>query len=863
MPLSDGTKIPSTGKHTVKPRARRFRARWVILVIAVNLALIAWQTTLLWDIRQWMTQSYQRSFQRGFVECEFQDANGERCRYVVFVPYSWKPGQKLPLMLYLNGRGKNGDDGLAPLIDGIAPAIWERRGSFPYFVVWPQCPENDSWAASSNATRRALAIMTQTADCFETDADRCFLSGLSSGGSGVWAIAAAHPDRFAAIVPISSSVVSDADVQKIAETGIPVWTFSVADDGVHVVKSNRTIHRRLIELGRSPRHTELETDNKGRMDSHDAWSFAYRNAALHHWLMKQNRSNREARYSPVFREDDDYGGGLSTFHCELRSMGEVAGLNVSLPLKGNGSFQRVQITVSMDRMRRGGISAATERQNLQDSWLPAECSFLKGTWNDLRVHSGPEGVSAELNGWPLFENVTLPATVTHSTATSGSAAIGPVSGEVHFEAIGAETATVEIRNLRGLRDEATQNAVGRGLPQAGASVVRCSGSPAKPVNSSEQLLPKLRKAWDSRARRQNACTCSWEPSIVGLHAQSAFQADRSTSVLNSGRNSTVNLTADEFHYRGPWTHQRADLLRVTGLSGDATYTEFLKILQTHFQEAQAAVSTTIQLDIRGSSNGREDRLILKNGSGHRAVLFPPGDPATTTGFRNGAYRGPRIGCLDDLYWLAPVIAVRPDALLYWSEELDTFGIDERGATQIRIEQDSSIAGKTIRTHVCADSFSDFLPVRVGFEQDRVTRELIDLHYDRIRDDGAVLNGWDCVAFPAAATSVSDRYFPGNDQLFRFVTVRNAQWQNSPAFDGQDRFIPCPVVQDLRTQEWYHQKADGTRHVLSSDEITQVVLGDDSRLPRSWFHVSLLVAVAMLGVAIRFRKRRLSQIQSRN
>lgn len=40
-----------------------------------------------------------------------QDADGGEHRYMLSVPHSYQSAQKLPVLLYLNGRGENGDDG--------------------------------------------------------------------------------------------------------------------------------------------------------------------------------------------------------------------------------------------------------------------------------------------------------------------------------------------------------------------------------------------------------------------------------------------------------------------------------------------------------------------------------------------------------------------------------------------------------------------------------------------------------------------------------------------------------------------------------------------------------------------------------
>jgi predicted peptidase len=81
----------------------------------------------------------------GYITKMFVDEDGTRHPYVVFVPYSMRASDRLPLMIYLNGWGENGNDGIMPLKNGMAQAIWEQRADFPFVVMWPQCDKGDAW----------------------------------------------------------------------------------------------------------------------------------------------------------------------------------------------------------------------------------------------------------------------------------------------------------------------------------------------------------------------------------------------------------------------------------------------------------------------------------------------------------------------------------------------------------------------------------------------------------------------------------------------------------------------------------------------------------------------------------------------
>ena len=75
---------------------------------------------------------------------------------------------------------------------------------------------------------------------------RVFLTGFSMGGDGTWALAAAHPELFAAIAPVSSFGLSGS-VSALQNT--PVWIFHGDADTVVPVSDGQSMYSRLISFG--------------------------------------------------------------------------------------------------------------------------------------------------------------------------------------------------------------------------------------------------------------------------------------------------------------------------------------------------------------------------------------------------------------------------------------------------------------------------------------------------------------------------------------------------------------------------------------------------------------------------------------
>jgi poly(3-hydroxybutyrate) depolymerase len=126
---------------------------------------------------------------------------GEAYRYQVYVPADFTPARKWPVILFLHGAGARGDDGLLPTDHGIGTAIRRHGSRFPAIVVFPQCRRDAIWFGSME--ERAVQALDRSVKEFNGDPHGLYLTGISLGGYGTWQVAARHPGKFAAIVPIA------------------------------------------------------------------------------------------------------------------------------------------------------------------------------------------------------------------------------------------------------------------------------------------------------------------------------------------------------------------------------------------------------------------------------------------------------------------------------------------------------------------------------------------------------------------------------------------------------------------------------------------------------------------------------------
>ena len=221
--------------------------------------------------------------------------------YQVYVPPGWSKKQKWPVILFLHGAGERGDDGLIQTEVGIGTAIRRHADRVPAVVVFPQCLK-DRWWPEAEMQAQALKALDQSIKEFNGDPARIYLTGISMGGYGTWAIAANNPSRFAALAPVCGGVRPPqraglpsrglevtaagepyrAVAEKVGNT--PVWIFHGGADPVVPVSESRNMVEALKAMGRNVRYSEYEGVG------HNSWDKAYGEPEFFSWLLSQQRN---------------------------------------------------------------------------------------------------------------------------------------------------------------------------------------------------------------------------------------------------------------------------------------------------------------------------------------------------------------------------------------------------------------------------------------------------------------------------------------------------------------------------------------------------------------------------------------------
>ena len=235
----------------------------------------------------------------GFLDRALEDA-GATWRYQIFVPSSFDPGRRWPVILFLHGGGERGSDGLRQTGEGLGNAIRRHPERFPAIVVCQQAPRGERW--SGTAARHALEALDRTIREFHGDPARVYVVGLSMGGYGVVEIAGAHPDRFAAAVSVCGGVVLSRamaeryDMPPIAPSAdpygeaaerlqrIPMRLYHGAEDDSVSVEESRRLAAALEARGANVKYVEYPGVG------HGSWIPAFDDPELWRWLLAQKRA---------------------------------------------------------------------------------------------------------------------------------------------------------------------------------------------------------------------------------------------------------------------------------------------------------------------------------------------------------------------------------------------------------------------------------------------------------------------------------------------------------------------------------------------------------------------------------------------
>jgi predicted peptidase len=172
-----------------------------------------------------------------FSHASYSSPNGQTVNYRFFQPRAYRASPtsttKYPLVLTLHGAGERGFDNVLPIVGNqiaYAFAKPERQAGSPAFVMSPQAPPGTAGAegwTGPDMQQALIEMVDRAVATYPIDPDRIYLSGLSMGSYGSWALLPANPYKFAGALLVTGAG-DPAQMSKL--THLPIWATHSRDD---------------------------------------------------------------------------------------------------------------------------------------------------------------------------------------------------------------------------------------------------------------------------------------------------------------------------------------------------------------------------------------------------------------------------------------------------------------------------------------------------------------------------------------------------------------------------------------------------------------------------------------------------------
>ena len=195
-------------------------------------------------------------------------------RYLRYEPRGTKPADGWPLLVFLHGAGERGSDLEMLKKHGPTKLAGNKRELKDFYLIAPQCPADRWWDLTA-----VKELIDKTLADAPVDRTRVYLTGLSMGGYATWGLLAAHPEMFAAAIPICGGG-DPATAEKFKN--VPVWAFHGTDDEAVPHAGTVALVDGLKKAGGDVKFTSYPGVG------HDSWTQTYDNPEIYQWLLSHH-----------------------------------------------------------------------------------------------------------------------------------------------------------------------------------------------------------------------------------------------------------------------------------------------------------------------------------------------------------------------------------------------------------------------------------------------------------------------------------------------------------------------------------------------------------------------------------------------
>lgn len=204
-------------------------------------------------------------------------------QYLLFLPERYgTQNKRFPLILFLHGSGECGMD--LNLVKKLGvPRTAELRKNFPFIVLAPQCPKG-KWWTDTGMIIRVMAMLDDVCNRYMVDRSRIYLTGLSMGGFGTWALAEQFSNQFAAAAVVCGSGGNPYLAYRLKNVPIRIY-HGGADKSVSILNA-RMMDNALKKVG-----ADVQLIVYPKL-GHGIWNKVYFSDDFYDWLLKQRKMTR-------------------------------------------------------------------------------------------------------------------------------------------------------------------------------------------------------------------------------------------------------------------------------------------------------------------------------------------------------------------------------------------------------------------------------------------------------------------------------------------------------------------------------------------------------------------------------------------
>lgn len=195
--------------------------------------------------------------------------------YILTCPEDIKPGEKLPLIVFLHGAGERGDD-IKLVQVYCVPKLFTKNTSHKgirAYTLSPQCPHNTTWI---DYKKELISLIDFIITSNQIDEERVSLCGISMGGFGTWEMAMTYPSRFYKIAPLCGGGMN----WRAWALNMPIRVYhGKRDDIVPICQSEAMVNSIKVQGGNVEFFVYDDL-------SHNCWDRAFEDTDLIEWLVK-------------------------------------------------------------------------------------------------------------------------------------------------------------------------------------------------------------------------------------------------------------------------------------------------------------------------------------------------------------------------------------------------------------------------------------------------------------------------------------------------------------------------------------------------------------------------------------------------